>query len=313
MILLPEHDYWDPMRFQFEKIENVIVPKKKLGFLKLVHRIHCSIRINRVIRLPKKTVWVSKSVKKCGKNPVVLVVIEGAYCGLHEDWINSLKRKLNIIRSIYYCTNTIPNQDGKSYPSIEMLKKNYTDILCFDIDDARKFGLKYYKGIYAKYTNVDNQSKDIDFFFVGNNKGRFLELIKIYDELTKKGKRCLFYINGVKKKDIKKRKGIVYNTPLQYRDVINYVCRAKCLIEIIWNHRNNVSFRVWEGIAYGSYVLTNNTSAKELVRSENIVNYSDIQTIDVNFVENLISANNQDLLDSITPKTFINKIRTGEL
>ena len=254
VVFLPNSDYWDPMRNNFIKIKDIIVNPKHRN---LLYRFHMSLKVNSYIKIPFKFLWLKKIFKNFSKNDEFFVeMIEGENIGLHKDALRWIKKKFPNVCLVYYCLNTIPKQSRFSFPKIDMLKKEYDYVLSFDKDDAKNNSFIYYEGIYSKYNRQFDDNIEYDLFFVGNNKGRIDELHKIYKELTQKNVRCLFYINNVSKNDIVYPE-IHYNEKLSYLSVIELICKSKCILELIFNDRNNNSFRMWESFVYNKKILTN--------------------------------------------------------
>lgn len=143
---------------------------------------------------------------------------------------------------------------------------NIFDFVCsFDKKDCKLFGLTYiplmYGGIDCSQVSLSNE---YDLCYVGSAKNRLSFIHEIYNELSNKGLKLVFYVNGVGESDMK-YSGIVYNQRLSYEQTISISAKSKCIMEIIEEGQSFSTIRLGESIFLNKKLLTNNV---EITHSE---------------------------------------------
>ena len=173
---------------------------------------------------------------------------------------------------------------------LEARLKCFDMIFSFDKADCENNGFIYHPTNYSTACINRNIKVTNDAFYVGVSKGRQNALEKIYSKLTAAGVACSFYIVGVKKKNIS---GIHYNQWLSYKQVLEEIEKANCIIEVMEGMQQGVTLRTMEAICYNKKLLTNNKSIKELsfYESGNIMVFDSIDEIDPEFLRNRENVN----------------------
>lgn len=169
----------------------------------------------------------------------------------------------------------------------EYMKKKYNKIYIMDKDEAVEMGIYYFPDIYSKNEpDIDESEEIYDVSFIGQAKGRYEQLMSVYDYLESNGLKCHFYICGVEKNDRRPRKGIVYADEFLYGDeYFDYVKTAKCLLEAMLPDTTALTSRVREAIAYDKKIISVNSKIKELeyYNDDMMFVYSKPEDIDIDF------------------------------
>ncbi len=139
--------------------------------------------------------------------------------------------------------------------NIESIKKHFDLVLSCDRKDAQKHGMLFLQEPYSRINN-DETTIEYDFMFVGSEKGRLDRIIDIYESLSFKGYKCIFYINGVRKNKQVYNDQIIYNTYLDYEDVVNLIRKSRCIIEVLQVDADTTTTRYSEALLYKKYLLT---------------------------------------------------------
>jgi hypothetical protein len=225
----------------------LVDPTERCLFLKILRRIH----INSFF--PFKWLWINHLVNKKGTNihkPHTVIIFDAPI------WIKNLKyikKKYKNSRLVFWFWNIVKD------PAIVSLLKQYCDkVYTFDFNDSQKFDIKFHTQFYWNQTTPTNK-KEYDFFFIGTNKGRISllnRLICIFDFL-----KFSYLIIIVSNKRNRKISGITYiNKNLPYENVVDYISKSNCLIEINQIGQSGITMRSLESLFHGKKLLTNNSS-----------------------------------------------------
>ena len=95
------------------------------------------------------------------------------------------------------------------------------------------------------------------------------------------------------KSEKEKVKGIHYNQWLEYDQVLDYIKRSNCIVEIMDGAQDGVTLRTMEAICYNKKLLTNNKSMREsdYYKSGHIQVFESPDEIDTEFVRKRESVN----------------------
>ena len=118
--------------------------------------------------------------------------------------------------------------------------------------------------------------RDIDILFVGQDKGRMDYIERLYNQLTKLGLRCVFYVVNPLREC--QTQGIHCSDWISYQCLIEKTENAKCIVNILQPGAEGVTLRDVEAYNYGSFMLTNNHSPELLDI------YNEGQLIDINSI-----------------------------
>ncbi len=117
----------------------------------------------------------------------------------------------------------------------------------FDINDSIVFQMELKKQFY-RMPRESIQKFDItnDFFFVGYEKDRLAEIMKLKEQLLNLNFRVKFLVIKDKTEEI------------MYYQVIENILHSKCIVDIIQNGQSGISTRPLEAIFFNKKLLTNN-------------------------------------------------------
>lgn len=138
----------------------------------------------------------------------------------------------------------------------------FEKVYSFHMPDAKEHGFEYLKSYYSKQA-AKEKLPEFDCFFWGSDKGRADKIEALYKELTAKGVKCDFGICFTNDGH-EKVPGITYDKPLTYPEMIDRMMNSKCLVDFTGSQSEGMSLRVYEAIAYGRKLLTDNKLVSEL-------------------------------------------------
>ena len=132
-------------------------------------------------------------------------------------------------------------------------------VYTYDIVDSRKMGWHFTRQYFSTLPMKKKPIK-YDIFLVIFDKGRAERAVEYYDYFTSKGYKCLFYISGVKDSFVAshERSGIIYNTILEYQQIIHFISQSRVILEICQKGQNSNTLRAFEAIVYNRKLLTDN-------------------------------------------------------
>jgi hypothetical protein len=162
------------------------------------------------------------------------------------------------IKIYYYYWNRI---DERHSPNL--IKKYCDDVITFDKKQSKNFGLRHEDafGCYGGIINASSKQYDYDFSFIGADKGRRKNLIKLATQLNEYGYKCFVYIlskqNNGYKGDIR-----VSNEKISYADNLEMVTKTKCLIELSQKGQAGLTVRVMEALYNGKKLFSDNVDLK---------------------------------------------------
>lgn len=313
LCFFPNQQIWKPIITELEKTNNVIFSNQKFNkILYFFMKFHFSMTLNHYLNLPFKFIWykyIIKMPKYDNGKKYIALFIEGTNISYDKTFLKYTRKKLQNISFVFYAINILPKKNKINVPNVSFLKSNYDVVVSFDEQDANDFNLHYHSGIYSKTSIDSNQEPVYDVFFIGKNKGRIHEIHKIYDELTNLNQKCLFYVTGVKKRD-QLYPSINYNVKLSYNDVIKWIQKSKCILELIYENRNNATLRTREAIIYSKKLITNNKSiiSESYYDSKYIYVLPSDYVISPQFVNNPGPVFYKNYKNNFSPFHFLHKI-----
>lgn len=192
-------------------------------------------------------------------NQYAVIILFDSFLG--SDVAEYIEENAPHIRLIVFYFNPWFNN---YYLSDEARKK--CEIWSFDKKDCKKYNLKYNHQFY--FYSLQNQGIDdtysSDLFFIGNDKGRLHQLMKLNKMLEESHLQPLFYV--VPDKHIKYNnieKNFLRREGMPYEAVLKYVKNTNCLLEIVQQHQEGLTLRMMEAMFFNKKIITNNKEVQE--------------------------------------------------
>lgn len=302
------------LRIPFEgyQREDVLMDKDlKNHILKFLLNYHTSIKLNRRINIPFKQIWYPYYLdyEKINKDDdIYFVFFEGSRVSMQRDYLLFLRNKYRKAKFIYRFVNPV---NTVNLWALEFVYMNYDLIISMDREDCDKYHWLYVSNTYNVKTKQGCQEEEIDVFFVGSNKGRLEQLLKIYQYLTNKGMKCAFFITDVKKSErVSGYKGIHYIKKMKYEENLQYIRKSKCLLEVVQKGQAGSTLRPFEAIVYGKKLLTNdrNIISQEYFDDKNMLYFKSVEDIDIKFIKQEMVIDRK-ILDKISHDILFSKIK----
>ena len=235
--------------------------------LNLLYKVHCSYKINRIINLPLKEIWINKRINLYKKKvlemqdpnkSICFVLFADCYYLEKYGFSEKLKKTFKDCKVIYFFQDLVSKDENK-IKLIEGQIKSVDAIYTFDNLDAEKYGLRFHNIAYSELSNIIKKTTKIyDVVFVGLAKDRLKIILDVCKYLTERKIKCAFYIVGAGKNDLPDIEGVHYISPLSYNEYLNTLNQGKCILEIMQEGGTGNTIRVNEARAMGLKLITNN-------------------------------------------------------
>lgn len=183
-----------------------------------------------------------------------IILGENSYSPYISKYIKKKNPKCKIIM---YFWNIIEEQ--KVYKNL-FKDSNIDEFWTFDKNDADRYNMKYNSQFYTKNVKINKLIYKYDILFLGRTKSRKFNILKLEDELTKKGLKVKFKL-------IEKEKDYI-----SYDDYLNILAKSKCILDYNQNGQVGLSLRPMEALFLQKKLITNNKDIKnyDFYNSNNI-------------------------------------------
>lgn len=256
------------MFYDLLKSEGVIETSRiysiKNPLIRWFNKVHVSLELNRLIKLPFKSIWGKYCILERFKSlPIEKVAIftNVSIGKLSLDYLRILQRNYGfkiVLVSVDSCL------DKKLSPLLFTSKFNFDAIYTFDESDSKRYGFTFTNYLYSKRDDIIPSSNMSDLFFIGRAKDRLSKLQTIAKLCANKSILPNFSIlvNDINQESIK---GVKYiNKVLPYDEVLSQILSSKCILDIVQDGQNGLTMRTYEAIFYNKKLITNNKAVKRL-------------------------------------------------
>ena len=282
-------------------------PPTNKKFIKKIHKIHHSKRINRIINLPFKSLWHRYFFNlKLDKKKDLCFIVNELWTETAE--LSFLFKKYNNAKFVLHILDSGVMEEelirfGDQY------KKKYNLIVDFDENQAQRFNFKYYPSVHS-YFPLDSPIFNLkqyapqhyDVYFCGRAIDRLEKLLSFYEHLTSKDLMCDFYITDVWPDEQKYSDKIHYNENLSYIEHLNHIINSDCILYIQQQEANAYEWRIINALMYEKKIITNVDKIKQMTfyNSNDISVISEPEEISALFISRIHEPTKYD----IDPKDF---------
>ena len=207
----------------------------------------------RIIREPFIQYFIRKYIKSHAHDFFIF--------GENRVILKSLTQLAAPVNGSIILRNCITKPNGKSVKLLQKLQQIGYIVWSFDQKDCERFGFSWYQQFIAPLTQATHIEPQIDFSFIGQNKGRQSILNQLAQILTE-GNYCYDF-------DIREPG----QNNLSYEQYLKHILRAKCLVDIVQKGQIGLTLRPLEALVYNRKLLTNNPAviSQSFYFSENIL------------------------------------------
>lgn len=254
--------------------------------LKKLYKLHTSIKVNQIVDLPCKGIWDRFSIFQQDDSKTQWVVITN--WSIRRFSLSCLKR---LSEAPNYRLVLIFLDTYSKVPAFykKYLEKVHFDLIyTFDHRDAEEHGWLFTNSLYSQNALPQNQTLKYDLYFVGEDKGRTDELVKIYDYLSNNGVRCFFRIITSDSKKTSHGGLHFLNKRIEYGEILKDISISRAILEIVQDGQSGMTMRPYEAMFYDKKFLTNNKCLEQMnfFDKRYMMVFSDIDKKMVDFLKN---------------------------
>ena len=195
------------------------------------------------IGLPFKSIWYDKKILSSNSNKIVVI---DALCT--KDYLKWLRKNKPNAEIVFWYWNIVCH----SIPPVDLpdtLVKKWS----FSRKDCVEYGMSFNPLPYFKELSFPLTEKEYDIVFVGKDKGRLAELLKLRDQFEGLGLKTKFVITP----DHPYSKNSEYSKPISYLESVRLDTKAKAVLDYIEVDNSGQSLRVLEALFMHEKIITN--------------------------------------------------------
>ncbi len=290
---------------------------------RLAHRFHFYPILNTVLDLPFKGIWNKKYFCDNFRSEKPICFIFDRFPDItfsKTNYYAFLRNKFPKCKLVLMFRDRVEGTSAPYYKEErKRIEQEFDNILVYNYFDAEKFGYTYFPAFESKVPiSLEEEARDIDFFYAGAGKDRVKILQDICRVSKKQGLKCFFYIYNVREEERIPIEGITYSREwMPFKDLLAYANRSNCLVDIVQGNAAGFTSRFWHSVFYNKYLISNNPIIKftkyynkkymQVINSAEEINFSSL-----NFRE----MPNYSYKDEFSPYNFlrfVDELLSGEV
>ena len=182
------------------------------------------------------------------------VIVFDPHCRV--DFLRWIKKNNPNKRIILWLWNTV-KEIGSNLPLDEIPKG--IEIWSYSQFDCKTYGLKYNTTFYPYPVPVNTEAPNIyDVFFIGKDKGRLNEIMRIKNVLENNGLKTHFHISPTHQYE--KFLNQNYKSKISYDEVKRLIMSSACILDCEVSSTAGPTIRPLEALFYKKKLITNNKS-----------------------------------------------------
>lgn len=279
--------------------------------LRILCQAHYALRFNVKYRLPLKRIWFNRILKKLDIDELsdnYMIVYDRNRLLFDLSFFKYVRKRKPGIKIVYLFSNIVEYTGAKDWGILKDLNAYFDKVFAFDKIDAEKHGFSYSPLIYTRCVSMDNEKPFYDLFYIGKAKDRYRQLIAVFEKANAEGLKCDFNIVGVPKEEQLYGDIIHYDKPLSYREILNRMDNARCIVDMIQGQSTAFTIKTCEAVIYDKKLITSNKNVRgESFYNQNMIMvFSEDQSL-TEFLEKDIVPFDQKSKEMFSPYTlFLN-------
>lgn len=166
--------------------------------------------------------------------------------------IKMLKKRYPKHRIILWYWNSVTESiDCKKFKKLDI------EMWSFDPSDCNKYKMFYNNQFFIEENKpekkLSNYVRDVFYVGVDKNRGKLLSELKVIFEKQ----NISYFFNLVQYKNISNKSDIPYQSPLIYKDVLNYINESKVIIDLVAEWQTGLTLRPVEALFLRKKLITN--------------------------------------------------------
>lgn len=288
LIIYPlHHMYMDAVLADLKGHDHVFFEQPiRNTFLNKMRYLHTSLSANKLFRLPFQSLWYRTFIPCQYKhnNKFAFLFFQGNPLGFDSHFLHYIRKKYPNSKLCFFWGNMI--SDAISH-YVSFVNNEYDQVYTFDRNDHLRYGWHFHEATFGDVTKWNlPKAEPSDIFFVGKGKDRLQMIHDIYDKFTSHGYKADFHVVNVRPED-KKRKGINYNKPMSYLEVLGHSASTKIILEVVQEGQVGTTLRTSESIIFKKKLLTNNKGITDtFLYSSHVSLFNRVEEINVEEIMN---------------------------
>lgn len=203
-------------------------------------------------KLPGKSLWYNTGVNKNADSIIVYNAL------ITKEYMYWLRKHNPHSQIVYFYSDPVEKSiDPRLLPD-DICEKWSSDIF-----DCKNYGLHQGKeGGYFRFWTVDKVTPEYDVLFVGRDKGRLEDLLKLRMKFERLGLKTNFYITAYHR--YQKYKNKIYRPLIPYSEVLKMIGRTRAILHLTEGGYKGISIRILESIIHEVKLITDNPYIKQL-------------------------------------------------
>ena len=306
--------------FKYHNNTDLIFLDRKICRRKLITRILYSHKnpfsplIKKIFNYQK---YVSYSYKDFDKqvsiknnlidSDIVFIIYGRVFEEYGMSLINYLKRKYKKIKFVIYFGDLLSSHKI----DLNLINSVFLRKFSFDSVDAKMNNMFFLQEPFSYDSKYENGFIDFDISFIGAEKGRLFEILKVFELAKNKGLKTDFHIINVPENKQQYTDNIKYNERLPFSEVLKNVNKSKAILEVMQEGAFSPTTRYAEALLYKKYLITNCAFFNPKIRTNppNIIYYENINEIDFNKISIPLQYDNTDYIKSFSIERFVQTIK----
>lgn len=192
------------------------------------------------------------------------------------------------------------------YMKMRLFRKNFSKLFSFDLHDCTQENMIHIQEPFSFYNFTEKSNAEYDVMFVGAAKDRLVKILNVYKVLRQKGFKTDFHIVGVRDTEQLFADDIVYNKPLNYKEVLQHVIKSRCVLEILQKNASSPTTRYSEALIFNKFLITDCAYFKDRDDiPENVIYFDQIKDIDWSKLNTDLKNVNPKFLKELSVGNFI--------
>ena len=197
------------------------------------------------LNMPFKSIWYDKKILSSDAEKIL--VIDALCTPDYLKWLRKNKPNAQIV--FWYWNIVCHSIDPSDLPD------NLVEKWSFSRKDCIKYNLRFNPLPYFREVSFPATEIVYDVIFVGKDKGRLPELLKLRDTFDKLGLTTSFVITP----DHPYSKNPEYSTPISYLESVKLGTKSTAILDYIEVNDSGQSLRVLEALFMHKKIITNST------------------------------------------------------
>lgn len=195
--------------------------------------------------LPFSQIWFRKDILKESTDTIILFDSL-----VTKDYLTWLTQKFNGKRIVFWYWNPV-----RKSLSIKFFNSSILEKWSYSPMDCKDFALEYNSQFYFNHLKIPDEEIVYDVFFLGRDKGRLSELLKLKQKFESLNLNVLFHISPNQRRFLKKNNA--YQKIISYDMALIEMAKSRAILDILSNPLDGLSLRALESLFHERKLITN--------------------------------------------------------